>query len=87
MEASLARSTATMTATPRATAAAVSRARKGSVARGRTIRRYSATVRGGTVSMAALTGEIAPAGARGPRGKRGATPARVAGSVDEAVAS
>ena len=39
MEASLARSTATMTATPRATAATVSNARSGSAAMGRTIKR------------------------------------------------
>ena len=51
MEASLARSTATITATPNATAATVSNARTGSVASGRTMRRYSATPRAATTSM------------------------------------
>ena len=50
MEASLARSTATMTATPRATAATVSSARTGAATMGRTISRNSTTAHAMEVS-------------------------------------
>ena len=61
MEASLARSTATITATPSATAATVSSARTGSVIRGRTMRRYSTTAHAAAASMEVSRG-IARAG-------------------------